>query len=89
VTILNAALEISRFRVSGSEQAGLLILDDSQVVATDGEITANEIGLNVRQEGFDPTTLGERLLIHGNETDVARRDIAPPDPSEAVRWSAE
>ena len=79
IIVLAGALTIQRFVVRESELAGLRIGDDSQLMAVDGLISENRIGLNVQDDTLDLAASFERVRVRGNETD---RDLANyPAPS--------
>jgi len=77
-----AIVDISRFRVAGSALAGLQIARGARITARDGLVARNAVGVNVQDDGFDPSdvSMGVQFVDNGINLDASALPI--PEPSE-------
>jgi hypothetical protein len=74
-------LRASRFLVSESALAGLQVASQATVLAVDGLVTSNAIGLNLQAPELDTAEVFQRVRSMGNEVDVDRSALDVPSAS--------
>jgi hypothetical protein len=79
VAVEGAVLEMDRFEIEGSAMCGVQIARDARVVATNGFIHHNVIGLNVQIEAYDlSTVIGPTVRFFDNGTNLETKALVLP-----------
>jgi hypothetical protein len=78
----SATVRISAFDIDSSAMCGIQIARDGRVQADHGLVHGNPIGLNLRDPGYDLTTvLTPTVRFFDNEVNLDAKDLPVPTPS--------
>ena len=61
-----ATVQLTRFLISRNVLAGAQVARGATMVLRNGEVSENEIGVNIAVEGFDPVNVTEQVLFRDN-----------------------
>jgi len=75
---------LERMTVTGAARVGLLVARRGRLRASQGVVSGNSVGVNL--QGGDDLLGLEDVYLFDNDTDVARRDLPVPRPTEALRF---
>jgi hypothetical protein len=66
VSAIDAAMTVNRFEISGATGAGILVHQFSRMRLIAGRISDNNVGVEVRADGFIYSALEGDVIYHGN-----------------------
>ncbi len=79
-----ALVSVSRFRISGSELAGVQVEDALDL--SDGEVSGNTIGANVQNDGFDIGRIQDRVLYRDNGRNLDSQALPTPESVDVAAF---
>ena len=81
---LGASVGLSNFTIADNALAGIQVAFDGQLLARDGTISGNLIGVNIQVSGFDLDDHFEQVRLENNGRDVATDDLPVPEALEVL-----
>jgi hypothetical protein len=75
-----AQVEIESFRIADSTLVGLQLARGARIVASDGLVTRNAVGVNAQTEGFDPADVSRNVQFVDNGINFDGSALPIPQP---------
>jgi hypothetical protein len=74
-------VEVERFRVADSALAGFQIARGARLVARDGLVARNPVGVNAQDDRFDPSDVSDNVLFLDNGINLDSTALPIPEPA--------
>jgi hypothetical protein len=81
VAIESARVDIERFRIADNALAGIQIATGARVVARDGIVSGNLVGVNIQSADVDPADLSDRIIYVDNQQNLDASELPVPAPT--------
>ena len=79
-----ASVGLSNFAISDNALTGIQIARDGELLARDGTISGNKIGVNIQVPGFEIDEHLEQVRLENNTRDIATDDLPVPAALEVL-----
>ena len=81
---LGASVGLSNFTISDNALTGIQLATDGELLARDGTISGNLIGVNIQVPGFEIDEHFEQVRLENNTRDIATDDLPVPEIAEVL-----